>query len=117
MIIFWVKNADAVIFCQLTQILSGPVQTSNINNPQFCEIVATKESNLRVTKFFPFLLLLNRDPGSEIRVPGWIKIRTRDKYPGSATLMNIVFTGTEHNLVNVIHCGTQFIKCYLRYLL
>jgi hypothetical protein len=27
-----------------------------------------------------------RDPGSEIRDPGWVKIRIRDKHPGSATL-------------------------------
>jgi hypothetical protein len=26
------------------------------------------------------------DPGSEIRDPGWVKIRIRDKHPGSATL-------------------------------
>jgi hypothetical protein len=28
-----------------------------------------------------------RDPGSEIRDPGWVKIRSRDKNPGSATLI------------------------------
>jgi hypothetical protein len=28
------------------------------------------------------------DPGSEIRDPGWVKIRIRDKPPGSATLEN-----------------------------
>jgi hypothetical protein len=28
-----------------------------------------------------------RDPGSEIRDPGWVKIRIRDKHPGSATLV------------------------------
>jgi hypothetical protein len=26
------------------------------------------------------------DPGSEIRDPGWVKIRIREVYPGSATL-------------------------------
>ncbi len=26
------------------------------------------------------------DPGSQIRYPGWVKIRIRDKHPGSATL-------------------------------
>jgi hypothetical protein len=26
--------------------------------------------------------------GSEIRDPGWVKIRIRDKHPGSATLIN-----------------------------
>jgi hypothetical protein len=30
--------------------------------------------------------LLFLDPGSEIRDPGWVKIRIRDKHPGSATL-------------------------------
>jgi hypothetical protein len=34
----------------------------------------------------PSLLLLFLDPGSEIRDPGWVKIRIRDKHPGSATL-------------------------------
>jgi len=39
------------------------------------------------TKFFsPSLLLLLLDPGSEIQDPGWVKIRIRDKHPGSATL-------------------------------
>ncbi len=35
------------------------------------------------TNFFhPSLLLLFWDPGSEIRDPGWVKIRIRDKHPG-----------------------------------
>jgi hypothetical protein len=29
-----------------------------------------------------------RDPGSEIRDPGWEKTRIRDKHPGSATLVS-----------------------------
>ncbi len=29
------------------------------------------------------------DPGSEIRDPGWVKIRIRDKHPGSATLVTV----------------------------
>jgi hypothetical protein len=33
-----------------------------------------------------WLLLLFLNPGSEIRDPGWVKIRIRDKHPGSATL-------------------------------
>ncbi len=37
--------------------------------------------------FHPSLLLLFLDPGSEIRDPGWVKIRIRDKHPGSATLV------------------------------
>ncbi len=43
--------------------------------------------------FHPSLLLLFLDPGFEIRDPrsgirdpGWVKIRIRDKHPGSATL-------------------------------
>jgi hypothetical protein len=39
--------------------------------------------------FHPSLLLLFLDPGSEIRDPGWVKIRIRDKHPGSATLDSI----------------------------
>jgi hypothetical protein len=35
-------------------------------------------------------LLLFLDPGSEIRDPGWVKIRIRDKHPGSATLLIIL---------------------------
>ncbi len=31
-----------------------------------------------------------RDPGSEIWDPGWVKIRIRDKHPGSATLLPIL---------------------------
>ncbi len=38
-------------------------------------------------KFFsPLSLLLFLDPGSEVRDPGWVKIRIRDKNPESATL-------------------------------
>ncbi len=33
-----------------------------------------------------------RDPGSEIRDPGWVKIRIRDKHPGSATLIFYCFS-------------------------
>jgi hypothetical protein len=56
------------------------------------------------TNFFhPSLLLLFLDPGSEIRDPGWVKIRIRDKHPGSATLRNIQvnlkkFCGLEMNI-------------------
>jgi hypothetical protein len=40
------------------------------------------------TNFFsPLLLLMFVEPGSKIRDPGWVKIRIRDKHPGSATLM------------------------------
>ncbi len=37
--------------------------------------------------FSPLLLVRVLDPGSEIRDPGWVKIRIRDKHPGSATLL------------------------------
>jgi hypothetical protein len=36
--------------------------------------------------FHPSLLLLYWDPGTEIRDPGLVKIRIREKLPGSATL-------------------------------
>jgi hypothetical protein len=42
------------------------------------------------TNFFSLLSLVAvfwiGDPGSEIRDPGWVKIRIPDKHPGSATL-------------------------------
>jgi hypothetical protein len=49
------------------------------------KFVATK--NGMTTNFFhPSLLLLFLHPGSEIWDQGWVKIRIRDKHPGSATL-------------------------------
>jgi hypothetical protein len=36
--------------------------------------------------FHPSLLLLFLVPGSEIWDPGWVKIRIRDKHPGSANI-------------------------------
>jgi hypothetical protein len=43
----------------------------------YVKFVATKKG--MTTNFFhPFLLLLFSDPGSEIRDPGWVKIRIRD---------------------------------------
>jgi hypothetical protein len=55
------------------------------------KFVATKKGTGMTTKFFhPSLVLLVLDPGSEIRDPGWVKIRIRDKHPGSATLQKIV---------------------------
>ncbi len=45
------------------------------------------------TNFFSSLSFVDvfgswiRDPGSEIRDPGWVKIRIRDKHPVSATLL------------------------------
>jgi hypothetical protein len=52
----------------------------------FVKFVATKKG--LTTIFPPSLLLLFLDPGSEIRDPEWVKIRIRDKHPGSATLLN-----------------------------
>ncbi len=42
--------------------------------------------------FHPSLLLLFLDPGSEIRDPEWVKIRIRDKHPGSATLIFCIWS-------------------------
>jgi hypothetical protein len=39
------------------------------------------------------------DQGSEIRDPGWVKIRIRDKHPGSATLRNTSYDSTFYNYV------------------
>jgi hypothetical protein len=52
----------------------------------FFKFVATKKG--MTIHFFSSLsfLLLFLDPGSEIRNLGWVKIRIRDKHPGSATL-------------------------------
>ena len=36
--------------------------------------------------FTPSKFYLSLDPRSEIRDPGWVKIRIWDKHPGSATL-------------------------------
>ncbi len=47
--------------------------------------VATKEGR-KTNHFPPSLLVLLLDVRSEIRDPRWIKIRIRDKHPGSATL-------------------------------
>jgi hypothetical protein len=49
----------------------------------FVKFAATKKG--MTTNFFsPLILLLFLDPGSEIRDPGWVKFRIRDKHPGSA---------------------------------
>jgi hypothetical protein len=52
------------------------------------KFVATKKG--LKTNFFSllsFVALLFLDPGSEVRDPEWVKIRIRDKHPGSATLL------------------------------
>jgi hypothetical protein len=41
-----------------------------------------------------------RDLGSEIRDPGWVKIRIREKHPGSATLVSwIRFRNNNFNYI------------------
>ncbi len=56
------------------------------------------------TNFFdPSLLLLFLDPGSEIRDPEWLKIRIRDKHPGSATLY-LSFRYLEHPDLGLEEC-------------
>jgi len=42
---------------------------------------------MKTNFFHSSLLLLFLDPGSETQDPGWVKIRIRDKHPGSATLV------------------------------
>ncbi len=63
---FWVKSS--IVLWKLTQIFFFL---------QFCEIYGYKRYD---NKFFfhTSLLLLFLDPGSEIRDPGWVKIRIRD---------------------------------------
>jgi hypothetical protein len=46
--------------------------------------------------FHPSLLLLFLDPGSEIRDPGWVKMRILDKHSGSATHFDGTFFQPEH---------------------
>ncbi len=65
-------------------------------NVQFCEICCYKK---RFDKFFFTPLFCCyfwiQDPGSEIRDPGWVKIKIRNKHPRSATLAqaNVPFEG------------------------
>jgi hypothetical protein len=44
---------------------------------------------MKTNFFHSSLLLLFLDPGSEIRDPVFVKIRIRDKHPGSATLVYV----------------------------
>jgi hypothetical protein len=48
-----------------------------------------------------------RDPGSEIRDPGWEKTRIRDKHPGSATLERKNKNGSKPNRVGKSFKGTN----------
>ncbi len=52
----------------------------------FVKFVAIKKGLTR-NFFSPLSLVTVLDPGSGIRDPGWVKIRIRDKHPGSATLL------------------------------
>jgi hypothetical protein len=71
--IFWVKSL--IILGKLGKIFSSAYQNKIIFS--FVKFVAAK--NGLTKKFFhPCLLLLFLDPGSEIRDPGWVKIRIRD---------------------------------------
>ncbi len=80
--IFWLKSSK--ILWKLAQIFFlQHFKTKIIYN--FVKFVATWKG--MTTNFFhPSLLLLFLDPRSGIRDPGWVKIRIRDKHPGSATL-------------------------------
>jgi hypothetical protein len=46
-------------------------------------LVATKKGRTTIFSSFTFVAVV----GSGIRNPGWIKIRIRDKHPGTATLI------------------------------
>jgi hypothetical protein len=54
-----------------------------LNNLQFCETCGYKKG---MTSNFFSPLSFFAVFGSEIRDPGWIKIRIRNKHPGSTTL-------------------------------
>jgi hypothetical protein len=73
----------------LAQIFSAAFQKSN--NFQFCELCGYKKGMTNIFSPVIFVAVLGsgiRDPGFETRDPGWVKIRIRDKHPGSATLGN-----------------------------
>ncbi len=58
--------------------------------------------------FDPSLLLLSLYTGSDVRDPGWTKIRFRDKHPGSATLL-----GPTDFMSAIVNCvGTQLLQLY-----
>jgi hypothetical protein len=78
--IFWVKTS--IILGKLGQIFLQLIK--NIIIFSFVKFVATK-NGLTKKKFSPLSFIAVF--GSEIRDPGWVKIRIRDKHPGSATLV------------------------------
>jgi hypothetical protein len=66
------------------------------------------------TKKFPPPLLVMLDTGSEIRDPGWIKIRIRNKHPGSATLARLFGNRSGLPLNRVVPIG-QCIRLLIPY--
>jgi hypothetical protein len=68
------------------------------------KFVATKKYS---NKFFfhPSLVAVF---GSENRNPGWVKIRMRDKHPGSATLFRELNTKFEIFPINAFNCKILF---------
>ncbi len=85
----WVKSS--IIIWNLAQIFFLE-QLKNKIILHFGKFVATK--NVWQKFFFHHsLFYLFLDPGSEIRDPGRVKIRIRDKHPGSATLPEFTCDG------------------------
>jgi hypothetical protein len=70
----------------------GSTTLTKIIGIKFCEIcgyIKRYDKNFfSPLSFVPVFGSGIRDPGSEIRDPGWVKIRIRDKHPGSATLVH-----------------------------
>jgi hypothetical protein len=63
------------------------------------------------TNFFSplsFIAVLDPGPRCGIRDPGWVKIRNRDKHPGSATLQK-GFLSTTIYCVKPVGIGTTFL--------
>jgi hypothetical protein len=58
--------------------------------------------------FHPSLLLLLLDPGSGMgknQDPGWVKIRIRDKHPGSTTLLTPIVARIPTLILNAYSFG------------
>ncbi len=81
--IIWVKSS--IILKKLVQIIFFNISNKIIYN--FVKFVATKTGMTTNFFFTPLFCCCFFDPGSEIRDPGWVKIRIRDKHPGSAILV------------------------------
>ncbi len=81
MTIFWVKFYNSLKI--VSNLFLQHYKTKIILN--FVKFMATKKG--MTTNFFsPLSIIAFLDLGSEVRDPGWVKIRIRDKHPGSATL-------------------------------